>query len=44
MTTPGRRAPAFSLSDQFGRAVRLEDHRFRCHVLLLFYPLDWTPT
>jgi cytochrome oxidase Cu insertion factor (SCO1/SenC/PrrC family) len=40
----GTRAPGFTLQDQFGRKVSLDDFRDRTHVLLLFYPLDWTPT
>lgn len=40
----GTRAPDFRLQDQFGREVALADFRDRQHVLLLFYPLDWTPT
>ena len=37
-------APDFALKDHLGREVRLSDFRGRRHVLLLFYPLDWTPT
>jgi len=37
-------APDFTLQDQFGREISLSDFRDRQHVLLLFYPLDWTPT
>jgi len=44
MITEGTGAPGFSLNDQFGREVSLEDFRDRRHILLLFYPLDWTPT
>jgi peroxiredoxin len=40
----GKPAPGFSLKDQFGREVSLDDFRDLRHVLLLFYPLDWTPT
>jgi len=40
----GANAPGFSLKDQFGRTISLEDFRGRRHVLLLLYPLDWTPT
>lgn len=42
--TIGTEAPNFALSDQFGRTVKLEDYRGVSNVLLLFYPLDWTPT
>jgi hypothetical protein len=40
----GRKAPGFSLKDQFQREVTLSQFHGRRHVLLLFYPLDWTPT
>jgi len=42
--TEGTAAPAFSLNDQFGRKISLDDFHDRQHVLLVFYPLDWTPT
>ena len=44
MINEGRTAPTFALNDQFSRKVSLEDFRDRQHVLLVFYPLDWTPT
>ncbi|MFQ5699796.1 MAG: redoxin domain-containing protein [Myxococcota bacterium] len=44
MIQQGERAPDFSLQDQFGRTVRLEQFRGKHHAMLLFYPLDWTPT
>ncbi len=44
MTNEGQDAPDFSLQDQFGRTVKLADYRGRANVMLLFYPLDWTPT
>ena len=37
-------APSFELQDQFGRTISLGSFRGKRHVLLLFYPLDWTPT
>ena len=40
----GEQAPGFSLEDHFGRRVELSHFRGRSNVLLLFYPLDWTPT
>ena len=40
----GDQAPDFKLNDQFGREVALADFKGRCNVMLLFYPLDWTPT
>ena len=44
MIREAERAPEFSLRDQFGRSISLSDSAGRRHVLLLFYPLDWTPT
>lgn len=44
MTQIGSPAPDFSLEDQFGRKIALRDLRGKCNVMLLFYPLDWTPT
>lgn len=44
MTEIGETAQDFRLQDQFGREVRLSDFRGRRQVMLLFYPLDWTPT
>ena len=44
MIKDGQEAPEFALQDQFGRTIALEQFRGKCHVLLLFYPLDWTPT
>ncbi len=37
-------APGFSLTDHLGRQVTLEQFRGKKHVMLLFYPLDFTPT
>lgn len=44
MITVGSNAPSFSLPDHLGRMVSLESFRNKKHVLLLFYPLDFTPT
>jgi hypothetical protein len=44
MIKDGQAAPEFALQDQFGRTITLEQFRGKCHVMLLFYPLDWTPT
>ena len=44
MISVGERAPAIELKDHLGRTVALENFRGKRHVLLLFYPLDWTPT
>ena len=40
----GAKAPAFTLNDQFARPVSLSQFAGRRHTLLLFYPLDFTPT
>lgn len=44
MIAVGAPAPDFTLDDQFGNAFQLGAHRWRRNVMLLFYPLDWTPT
>jgi peroxiredoxin len=44
MISAGKRAPDFELQDHLGRKVKLADFKGKRHVLLLFYPLDWTPT
>jgi peroxiredoxin len=44
MIAVGERAPGFSLQDQFYRTVTLEQFASKSHVMLLFYPLDFTPT
>lgn len=40
----GEKAPDFELKDHFGREISLSQYRGKRHVLLLFYPLDFTPT
>ena len=44
MISVGERAPDFELQDHLGRKVKLDDFKGKRHALLLFYPLDWTPT
>jgi peroxiredoxin len=44
MIAIGDSAPDFTLKDQFGREVSLSQFKGKQHVVLLFYPLDWTPT
>ncbi len=44
MIAVGTKAPDFSLSDHLGRTIKLSQFRGKKHVLLLFYPLDFTPT
>ena len=40
----GDKAPAFELTDHLGRSVTLDQLIGERHVMLLFYPLDFTPT
>ncbi len=44
MIEPGTEAPDFTLDDQFGHKFHLAEQRGKHNVMLLFYPLDWTPT
>lgn len=44
MIAIGEKAPDFSLEDHLGRTVTLGQLLGRRNVMLLFYPLDWTPT
>ncbi len=44
MIQVGTTAPTFKRNDHLGRPVDLEAERGRRHILLLFYPLDFTPT
>ena len=44
MIKEGTQAPGFKLKDHLGREISLEQFRGKRHVMLLFYPLDWTPT
>lgn len=44
MIQTGTPAPDLRLKDQFGRDVALSPFRGRRNVMILFYPLDWTPT
>ena len=44
MITIGDKAPAFALDDHLGRKVSLAQFTGKAHVMLLFYPLDFTPT
>jgi peroxiredoxin len=43
MIAPGTAAPDFALPDQDGNIVKLEDLRGQTSVLV-FYPMDWSPT
>lgn len=44
MIKTGTQAPDFSLHDQFARKISLEQFRGKRHVMLFFYPLDFTAT
>jgi peroxiredoxin (alkyl hydroperoxide reductase subunit C) len=44
MIDVGTAAPDFSLKDHLGRTITLEQFKGKHHVLLLLYPLDFTPT
>ena len=44
MVKVGDTAPGFTLSDQFSRNISLSQFEGKRHVMLLFYPLDFTPT
>ena len=44
MIAEGTAAPGFKLNDHLGREISLEQFAGRRHVMLLFYPLDFTPT
>ena len=44
MIAVGAKAPDFALEDHLGRKVTLSQFAGRRHVMLLFYPLDFTPT
>jgi|SRR5580658_7928622 peroxiredoxin len=39
----GAAAPDFTLKDQNQKEVRLSDFRGRKNVVIVFYPLDWSP-
>ncbi len=41
--TVGQTAPNFTLKDQDQKEVRLSDFRGKKNVVIVFYPLDWSP-
>ena len=41
--TVGQPAPEFSLKDQNQQEVKLSDFRGKKNVVIVFYPLDWSP-
>lgn len=44
MIEPGTTAPTFTRPDHLGRTVDMAALRGKRHLMLLFYPLDFTPT
>src|ERR1700740_1828094 len=42
--TVGQKAPEFTLQDQNKKEVKLSDFAGKKKVVLVFYPLDWSPT
>jgi peroxiredoxin len=40
----GQEAPDFTLKDQSQKDVKLSDFKGKKNVVLVFYPLDWSPT
>src|SRR5277367_4467988 len=40
----GQTAPDFSLMNQEKKEVKLSDYKGKKNVVLVFYPLDWSPT
>jgi len=40
----GQPAPEFTLKDQSMKEVKLSDFRGKKNVVIVFYPLDWSPT
>src|SRR6266853_4651434 len=40
----GQAAPDFNLKDQYDKEVKLSDFKGKKNVVLMFYPLDWSPT
>jgi len=43
-TAVGQAAPEFTLKDQNQKEVKLSDFRGKKNVVIVFYPLDWSPT
>jgi len=40
----GQTAPDFTLKNQYDKEVKLADFKGKKNVVLMFYPLDWSPT
>ena len=43
MIKVGAAAPDFELGNQHGENTKLSDYQGKKNVMLVFYPLDWTP-
>jgi peroxiredoxin len=41
--TIGAPAPEFTLKDQDQKEIKLSDYRGKKRIVLIFYPLDWSP-
>lgn len=41
--SPGKPAPSFTATLENGQTIRLEDFKGKKHVILFFYPKDFTP-
>jgi peroxiredoxin len=39
----GQAAPDFTLKDQNQKEVKLSDYKGKSNVVIMFYPLDWSP-
>ena len=44
MIAVGSEAPDFKLTSQFDTEFSLSEFKGENNVMLVFYPLDWTPT
>jgi mycoredoxin-dependent peroxiredoxin len=40
----GQTAPDFTLKNQYDKEVKLSDFKGKKNMVLMFYPLDWSPT
>jgi peroxiredoxin len=40
----GQTAPDFTLKNQYDKEVKVSDFKGKKNVVLMFYPLDWSPT
>ncbi len=44
MIAIGEKAPTFQLKDHLGRTIDMSQFTGKRHIMMLFYPLDFTPT